>query len=153
MEATQIHTRWMIRRDMPEVMDIEERSFPHPWSEKEFIDALRVRNNIGMVVELEDEVVGYMVYGLHKTHLDLINLAVRPDLRRTGIGTEMIDVLKKEIRGHQTRRWLMSTVWERNLEAQLFLKSQGWLAKLPIVKDAFEEGEGDAYLFRWRNDD
>jgi len=44
-----VHIRWMIRRDMPEVLDIESGSFEFPWSEEDFIRCLRQRNCIGMV--------------------------------------------------------------------------------------------------------
>ena len=39
--------RWLIRRDMPEVMEIENRSFEFPWVEDEFLACLRQRNCIG----------------------------------------------------------------------------------------------------------
>ena len=38
---TCVHIRWMIRRDMPTVLSIEESSFEFAWSEEEFIRCLR----------------------------------------------------------------------------------------------------------------
>ena len=32
-----MNIRWMIRRDMPEIVAIEAKSFLYPWSEDEFI--------------------------------------------------------------------------------------------------------------------
>ena len=32
-----LHIRWMIRRDMPEVLDIERCSFEFPWTEDDFV--------------------------------------------------------------------------------------------------------------------
>ena len=52
-----VHIRWMIRRDMPEVLSIENESFEFPWSEEDFIRCLRQRNCIGMVAEHHDRVV------------------------------------------------------------------------------------------------
>ena len=57
----------MIRRDMPEVIPIETASFEFPWSEDDFVRCLRQRNCIGMVAEMDDQVVGFMIYELHKT--------------------------------------------------------------------------------------
>ena len=48
-----VHIRWMIRRDMPEVLQIERTSFEYPWSEEDFIRCLRQRNCIGMVAEYD----------------------------------------------------------------------------------------------------
>ena len=44
---TRVHIRWMIRRDMPEVLAIEHASFEYPWCEEEFLRVLRQRNCIG----------------------------------------------------------------------------------------------------------
>ena len=54
-----VHIRWMIRRDMPEVLAIEHASFEFPWCEEEFLRVLRQRNCIGMVAEYGERVVGY----------------------------------------------------------------------------------------------
>ena len=77
-----VHIRWMIRRDMPEVLDIERAAFEFPWFEEEFIRCLRQRNCIGMVAEHAERVVGFMIYELHKTRLHILNFAVAADLRR-----------------------------------------------------------------------
>ena len=76
-----VHIRWMIRRDMPEVLAIEHASFEYPWCEEEFLRVLRQRNCIGMVAEHEDRVVGFMIYELHKTKLHVLNFAVAPGWR------------------------------------------------------------------------
>ena len=55
-----VHIRWMIRRDMPSVLAIEQECFEFPWYEDDFVRCLRQRNCIGMVAELDDKVVGYM---------------------------------------------------------------------------------------------
>ena len=49
MELTGNDTRWLVRRDMDQVLEIERLSFPHPWSEEEFLAALRQGNCIGRV--------------------------------------------------------------------------------------------------------
>ena len=91
-----VHIRWMIRRDMPEVLDIERASFEFPWSEEDFIRCLRQRNCIGMVAEHGERVVGFMIYELHKTRLHILNFAVAADVRRRGVGRQMIDKLDRQ---------------------------------------------------------
>ena len=63
------YIRWMIRRDMPTVMAIETDSFEFPYTEDEMILMLRNRNVIGMVAEVGEQVVGYMIYELFKERL------------------------------------------------------------------------------------
>jgi ribosomal-protein-alanine N-acetyltransferase len=36
-QQLRVHIRWMIRRDMAEVLDIERGSFEFPWFEEDFI--------------------------------------------------------------------------------------------------------------------
>ena len=79
-QEVRVHIRWMIRRDMPEVLAIEGESFEFPWLEDDFIRCLRQRNCIGMVAEHEDRVVGFMIYELHKTRIHVLNFAVADEL-------------------------------------------------------------------------
>src|SRR5262245_54857976 len=88
-DATAVHIRWMIRRDMPDVMVTERASFEYAWTEDDFLRCLRQRNCIGMVAERGDSVIGFMIYELHRTRLHLLNFAVHPAVRRTGIGAMM----------------------------------------------------------------
>lgn len=122
-----IYIRWMSRRDMPEVLAIENASFEHPWSEEEWIRCLRQRTNIGMVVERDEVVIGHMVYALEPKTINVLNMAVRPDLVRMGIGRAMIDKLKSKLH-LQRRNKIICNVQEYNLEAQLFMRSCGFTA-------------------------
>src|SRR5438093_10740218 len=87
---TRVHIRWMIRRDMPEVLAIEHASFEYPWCEEEFLRVLRQRNCIGMVAEYGERVVGFMIYELHKNKLHVLDFATNPEFRRTGVGRQVL---------------------------------------------------------------
>ena len=92
-ELVRVHIRWMIRRDMPEVLAIESDGFEFPWCEDDFVRSLRQRNCIGMVAELGERVVGFMIYELHKSRLHILNFAVAPHARRSGVGRQMVEKL------------------------------------------------------------
>src|SRR5436190_22964021 len=113
-----VHIRWMIRRDMPEVLQIEEDSYDYPWSEEDFLRCLRQRNCIGMVAELGEKVVGFMIYELHKSKLHILNFAVHPQWRRLGVGAQMIVKLIGKLSSHRRTRVTLE-VRETNLPAQL----------------------------------
>ncbi len=72
---TRVHIRWMIRRDMPEVLAIEHASFEYPWCEEEFLRVLRQRNCIGMVAEHGERIVGFMIYELHRNKIHVLDFA------------------------------------------------------------------------------
>ena len=146
--STGIHIRWMIRRDMPEVLAIENKSFEFNWKEDDFIRCLRIRNCIGMVAEVDDKTVGFMIYELHKNRLHILNFAVHPDYRRKGVGFAMANKLLNKL-SHERRNRIMLEVREANLEAQLFFKSIGFKA-ISILKGFYEDTPEDAYLMLYR---
>ena len=147
-QRVRVHIRWMIRRDMPEVLHAEQNSFEFPWSEEDFIRCLRQRNCIGMVAECEERVVGFMIYELHKNRLHVLNFAVSPGWRRRGVGNQMIEKLVNKL-SHQRRNRILLEVRETNLEAQLFFKSMGFKA-VSVLRDFYDDTTEDAYLMQFR---
>lgn len=151
MENKPFHVRWMIDRDLPEVLDIENESFENPWSKKDFIRCRRQKNCIGMVTENEEcKIVGSMVYELHKSQLHLLNFAVHPDHRKIGVDSEMVDILKGKL-SYKQRNSIMLEVRETNLAAQLFFRENGFGAKM-ILRDFYDDTKEDAYLMQYRLD-
>ncbi|MFO0941070.1 MAG: ribosomal protein S18-alanine N-acetyltransferase [Pirellulales bacterium] len=119
-----------------------------PLEEEEFICCLRQRNCIGMVAEMNDEVVGFMIYELHKNRLHLLNFAVNPNLRRSGIGSAMMDKLAGKLSSDRRNRIVLE-VRETNLDAQLFFKKLGFRA-ISVLRDFYEDTTEDAYLMQFR---
>ncbi|MBC8877113.1 MAG: ribosomal protein S18-alanine N-acetyltransferase [Planctomycetes bacterium] len=147
-QAISVHIRWMIRRDMPEVLDIESRSFEFPWSEEDFIRCLRQRNCIGMVAEYDERVVGFMIYELHKNRLHILNFAVRPEFRRRGVAMAMVRKLIGKL-SQQRRNRILLEIRETNLGAQLFFRDCGFRA-ISVLRDFYEDTIEDAYLMQYR---
>lgn len=143
-----VSVRWLIRRDMPTVLDIESKSFEFPWSEEEFIRCMRQRNCIGMVAEIGDQVVGFMIYELHKNRIHLLSFAVHPEYRRQCVGQSMIEKLVMKLEC-QRRNRIMAEVRETNLDAQLFFKSMGFKAE-SVLRGFYEDTPEDAYLMVYR---
>jgi [ribosomal protein S18]-alanine N-acetyltransferase len=147
-ESVRVHIRWMIRRDMPDVLAIENTSFEFPWSEDDFIRCLRQRNCIGMVADFDDRIAGYMIYELHKTRLHVLNFAVAAEHRRQQIGTRLVNKLVGKLSG-QRRTRVMLEVRETNLAAQLFFRQQGFRA-VSVLRDFYDDSTEDAYLMQYR---
>lgn len=143
-----VHIRWMIRRDMPEVLDIEKNSFEFPWSEEDFIRCLRQRNCIGMVAEYDERVVGFMIYELHKNQLHVLNFSVRPDARRRGVGQQMINKLVGKL-SQQRRNRIVLEIRETNLAAQLFFRNSEFMA-VSVLRDYYDDTTEDAYVMQYR---
>lgn len=144
-----VHIRWMIRRDMPEVLAIEGNSFEFPWSEDDFIRCLRQRNCIGMVAEHDERVAGFMIYELHKTRLHILNFAVHPDYRRRGVGAQMVEKLIGKL-SYQRRTRILLEIRETNLPAQLFFRALGFKA-ISVLRDFYDDTVEDAYLLQFQH--
>ena len=147
-QEIRVHIRWMIRRDMPEVLDVERECFEFPWLEEDFIRCLRQRNCIGMVAEYEDRVVGFMIYELHKNRIHVLNFAVAADSRRCGVGTQMVAKLIAKLSSQRRSRILLE-VRETNLSAQLFFRDNGFRA-VSVLRAYYEDTPEDAYLMQYR---
>jgi ribosomal-protein-alanine N-acetyltransferase len=147
-EQVRVHIRWMIRRDMPEVLQTEQESFEYSWTEEDFLRCLRQRNCIGMVAEQGEKVVGFMIYELHKNKLHILNFAVSPGSRRFGVGSQMVAKLISKLSSHRRTRITLE-VRETNLDAQLFFRKQGFRA-LRVLRNFYEDSGEDAYLLQYR---
>ena len=147
-KEVRVHIRWMIRRDMPEVLAVEATSFEFPWSEDDFIRCLRQRNCIGMVAEHEDRVVGFMIYELHKSRIHVLNFAVDEEYRRSGVGSQMIAKLSAKL-SSQRRSRIILEVRETNLAAQLFFRENGFRA-VSVLRSYYADTPEDAYLMQYR---
>lgn len=146
MGSSELLIRWLIRRDMCEVVSIETESYDNPWSEEDFLCCLRQRNCIGMVAERNGRVVGFMIYELHKAKLRILNFAVAEHARMEGVGTRMIKRLVDKL-SQQRRKAIDLIVRERNLDAQLFFKSQGFVAH-EVLRGHYEDE--DAYYMNYQ---
>jgi ribosomal-protein-alanine N-acetyltransferase len=147
-QAFKVHIRWMIRRDMPEVLAIENDGFEFPWCEDDFLRCLRQRNCIGMVAEHDDQIVGFMIYELHKQRLHVLNFAVAARFRRMGVASQMATKLIAKL-STQRRSRILLEVRETNLAAQLFFRSAGFRA-VSVLRSFYEDTPEDAYLMQYR---
>ncbi len=146
-----VHMRWMIRKDMPAVEEIEQSCFEFPWREDDFIRCLRQRNCIGMVADHGVQVVGFMIYELHKARLHILNFCVHEDWRYKGVGRAMIRKLTSKLSTDRRTR-IMLEVRESNVDAQLFFKAVGFRC-VSTLRDFYQDTTEDAYLFQYRHRD
>lgn len=132
-------------QDLSSVIKIENSSFPSPWSKQEFSATLKLPNVIGNVVEIDQEIVGYIIYEIiaNAECLHVLNLAVSPDWRRQGVGKALIQKMMS------STDWLSISlmVSDRNLDCHLFLKKMAFEA-FSVARDYFAE-DHDAYEFMY----
>jgi [ribosomal protein S18]-alanine N-acetyltransferase len=79
--------------DLPQVISIERRAFPTPWSLAMFVLELSKPSGISLAALLDGRLVGYLVCSRYDTVWHVMNVAVDDRLLRQGIATSMLDRL------------------------------------------------------------
>jgi [ribosomal protein S18]-alanine N-acetyltransferase len=125
---------WLLHQDLNSVVDIESRTSRSPWRDMKIRNTLCQPNNIALAARCGDFVAGYIFYALRRKALEIVRLAVAPEYSRQGVGTMLINRLKRKL-SNERRCRLFVEVDECNLAAQLFFKSNHFLAiKRPYEK-------------------
>lgn len=83
-------TRTMVHDDLPQVSDIERRSYDFPWSHGVFRDCLLAGYSC-IVLEQGDVVAGYGILSIAAGEAHVLNVCVDPDYRRMGFGDRLLD--------------------------------------------------------------
>ena len=139
-----VNIRWMMWKDLQEVLTIENECFEYAWSEEEFVECLQQRNCVGMVAEFQGRVVGFTIYEVQKTKIYLLNVATLSEFRRKGIGTQLVAKLIAKLK-NQRRSRITLEIRETNLPAQVFFRSLGFRA-VDILRDFYVDSTNeDAY--------
>jgi ribosomal-protein-alanine N-acetyltransferase len=79
--------------DLPQVIAIERRAFPTPWSLAMFVLELSKPSGICLAALEEGELVGYLVCSRYDTVWHLMNVAVEPQRQRHGIASALLERL------------------------------------------------------------
>jgi ribosomal-protein-alanine N-acetyltransferase len=124
-------------KDIPAVVEIENRSFSAPKSEAIFRD----ERNKYIVAREGEEVLGYIGIERVADEFHIINMAVHPDHRRKKIG-EML--LKVVLNDHDM---FYLEVRASNIAAQELYKKFGF-EKVGIRKNYYSDNDEDAYIMR-----
>jgi ribosomal-protein-alanine N-acetyltransferase len=88
-----IEIRRLTYADLPQVIAIERRAFPTPWSLAMFVLELSKPSGICLTALLDGRVVGYLVCSRYDVVWHVMNIAIDPERRRQGIATALLEHL------------------------------------------------------------
>jgi [ribosomal protein S18]-alanine N-acetyltransferase len=91
--VTEPEIRQLTYADLPQVIAIERRAFPTPWSLAMFVLELSKQNGICLAGLVDGKLVGYVVCSRYDTVWHLMNVAVDPSIRRQGIASALLERL------------------------------------------------------------
>ncbi|QQR80304.1 MAG: ribosomal protein S18-alanine N-acetyltransferase [Deltaproteobacteria bacterium] len=81
----------MTEKDLPEVLAIEQASFPMPFSENMFRTELLLDVASLWVVKIEERVAGYLDYWKVADEMHVITIAVHQEFKRKNIASKLLE--------------------------------------------------------------
>jgi ribosomal-protein-alanine N-acetyltransferase len=92
--------------DLDEIMRIELKAYPYPWTRGIFSDCLRV-GYCCWVLEVDETLVGYGVMSIGVGEAHILNICVDPQQQRQGYGHTILEHLIGIARRHDTEMCLL----------------------------------------------
>lgn len=140
-----VEIRTMSYSDLKQVIAVEKKSYPHPWTLGIFRDCLRVGHN-AWVMTLDKEVIGYAIIMLSPGEAHILNICIDPDYQTKGLGRYLLRHLIK-ITNQTDIDMVLLEVRRSNTIAQLLYQSEGF-HELGVRKAYYpaEDGREDAII-------
>ena len=135
----------MREADLVEVLEIERASYPFPWTQVIFGDCLHAGYSC-WVGERNGLIEGYGVMTIAAGESHLLNLCVRPEARRQGVGVQILRYLIEQAR-EQHADVVFLEVRPSNTAARDLYQAEGF-NELGLRKDYYplEQGREDALI-------
>lgn len=144
VSGQRVSFRSMVRADLDEVMAIERTSFRHPWSSNFFLEELQVACARSILAQLNDKIVGYVLFWLLPETVDIHNIAVHTEFRRQRIGQALLRQVLEHARScHSSRVTLEVRV--SNIPAQKLYESVGFVSQ-GLRKGYYSDDGEDAVI-------
>jgi [ribosomal protein S18]-alanine N-acetyltransferase len=146
--AGPLEIRRLTYADLPEIIAIERRAFPTPWSLAMFVLELSKPAGVCLAALRGGQMLGYLICSRYDTVWHIMNVAVDPDRRRMGIATELLTELFRRIDGHGVRFTL--EVRESNAGAIALYERYGFRAA--GRRRRYYQDNGEDAVVMWRTE-
>ncbi len=126
-----------------QVADMEKMIFSDAWSENSVRSELSNELSLWLVAVDGDTVAGYIGSQTVLQEADMLNLAVRPEYRRQGLGHRLVEALIQQLDAY----CLTLEVRVSNLPAKSLYESMGFV-QVGLRKNYYEKPKEDALILR-----
>ncbi len=137
--------RRLVFADLPNVVAIERRAFPTPWSLAMFVLELSKPEGICLAAQSDGQLVGYTICSRFDQVWHIMNVAVDPELRRRRLATALIEEILERV-GPEAQITL--EVRPSNSEAIALYERFGFLAA--GTRSRYYQDNGEDALIMWR---
>lgn len=130
--------------DLDEIVAIENVSFPSPWPKRIFEREIEAKNSYKRVIRFAGSIVAYIVTWTIYDEVHILNIAVHPDFRKTGLG----EMLLSDCLEHSYLRGLKLAVLEvrTSNKGAIRLYEKLGFKTLRIRKKYYSDTGEDAYV-------
>jgi [ribosomal protein S18]-alanine N-acetyltransferase len=146
MSATASDIQRLTYADLPQVIAIERRAFPTPWSLAMFVLELSKPSGICLAARREGDLVGYLICSRYDTVWHVMNVAVDPAERRTGVATALMAELLERVEEPEARFTL--EVRPSNRPAIALYERFGF--RVAGTRRRYYQDNGEDALIMWR---
>jgi len=141
-----IEVRRLTYADLPQVVAIERRAFPAPWSLAMFVLELSKPSGICLAAAEGEEIVGYLVCSRYDTAWHVMNVAAHPERRRARIATTLLERLIERI----DDPYAQLTLEVRRSNAAAIALYEGFGFRVAGVRRRYYQDNGEDALVMWR---
>lgn len=132
--------------DLAQAMEIELVAFTNPWSEQSMKMFLLPQVLALAAEDDKGQLAGYGALMIASDEADLVNLAVRPDVRRQGIAKAILSELIEQAKERKVSEIFLE-VRRANIPAQFLYQSFGFQT-VGEIRDYYEQPREDALLMK-----
>lgn len=134
-----INIRTMVYADLKQVVAVEKKAYPHPWTIGIFRDCLRVGYS-AWVMTVDNSVIGYGIVMLSPGEAHILNICIDPDYQGNGLGRYLLRHLVDRSNRTDVDMVLLE-VRRSNKEAQMLYQTEGF-HELGVRKGYYPANEG-----------
>jgi ribosomal-protein-alanine N-acetyltransferase len=132
--------------DLPQVISIERRAFPTPWSLAMFVLELSKPSSICLAAVRERRLVGYLICSRYETVWHVMNVAIDLDHRRVGVASTLLAELYARVDDPRARYTL--EVRRSNDVAIHLYEREGF--RTAGMRRRYYQDNGEDALIMWR---
>ena len=134
--------------DLPQVIAIERRAFPTPWSLAMFVLELSKPSGVCLAAVDEDtaRLAGYLVCSRYERVWHVMNVSVDPDRRREGIASQLLGRLFERVSEEDARY----TLEVRRSNAAALALYEGFGFRVAGVRRRYYQDNGEDAFVMWR---
>jgi len=141
-----VQVRRLVYADLPQVIAIERRAFPTPWSLAMFVLELSKPSGVCLAASIDGRLAGYLICSRYETVWHIMNVAVDPDHWRQGVATTLLAELYRRV-GDDEARFTLEVRRSNDVAISLY-EREGFRAA--GLRRRYYQDNGEDALIMWR---